>query len=161
MQKLLIWLFLFSAVAATGAEKLELLRKYERNISGFSTRHVAFAPSNTRFENIGKAFRIHWKAETAETAMAFRQTEVLQKFDKLELKLGCSLPENSKLAMISLRLLDAQGEVFEKYVSVPRGKNGMQELIFTISPEKMTDTANFVWNKKAVKNQAIKTLKNT
>ena len=155
MQKLLIWLFLFSAVAATGAEKLELLRKYERNISGFSTRHVAFAPSNTRFENTGKAFRIHWKAETAETAMAFRQTEVLQKFDKLELKLGCSLPENSKLAMISLRLVDAQGEVFEKYVSVPRGKNGMQELIFTISPEKMTDTANFVWNKKAVKNGKI------
>ena len=141
-----------AGLAATGSEKLELLRNYERNISDFSTRHVALAPADARWENTGKSFRIHWKAETAETAMAFRQTEVLQKFDKLELKLSYSLPKNSQLTMISLRLVDAQGEFFEKYVSVPDKKSGMQELSFLIYPDKLTDTANFAWSKKAVKN---------
>ena len=61
MQKLLMCMLCVAGLAATGSEKLEMLRNYERNISDFSTRHVALAPADARWENTGKSFRIHWK----------------------------------------------------------------------------------------------------
>jgi hypothetical protein len=101
-----------------------------RNDARSQAFELSAAPQST-----GQAGKISWDAaKTKYAEVTFKQRAKLPVFDTATVKIKVFAPTGSPVTHFNLRLIDAQGEVFQWNQAVSLRSSGWQDLAFHITP---------------------------